>query len=104
MSVWKEMRSSRVQVALESVLLKVFNKPQQTLERKIIQSQEFRESVLQPWAKYCLNNQRAYTLTTIPELAKSKVGSALFFHCVILVGPIRFVGRVLLGSIETCLV
>lgn len=67
------MRSARAQVALESVLLKCFDKPSQTLERRIIQSPEFRDSISKLWAKKAVHGNRAYTEDTIQELLKVKV-------------------------------
>ncbi len=71
--VWNEMRSARIQVALEAVLLKRFRNPSQVLERKIIQSREFRKSVLPVWASHCLKFNTAYTTDTIGALASVKV-------------------------------
>ena len=94
MAIWNEMRHARVQVALEAVLLRVFSKPGQTLERSIIQSKEFRTGVLYPWADFSLKKQIAYTEETIPELANVKVGrgrSILLFY---IVGGQKYSNRV----------
>ena len=67
------MRGDRIQVALESVLLKLFSAPEAVLERRIIQTAEFRKNVLTVWAEHCQTNRKRYTASTISELARSKV-------------------------------
>ena len=60
-------------MALEAVLLKAFPKPHQVLERKIIQSNEFRVQVLPAWAQYAMNTKIAYTPFNIAELLRVRV-------------------------------
>ena len=72
-TVWNQMRKARVQVAIESVLLKVFNKPSQTLERRVIQSAEFQTRVLPSWADHSLKTSRIFTESNITNLTKVKV-------------------------------
>jgi len=71
------MRTARAQVALESVLLKSFEHPSQVLERRVIQSRDFQESVLKIWARHVVNAKRAFTDTTLAELLKIKVCQSL---------------------------
>jgi hypothetical protein len=72
-AVWSELRKSRIQVGLEAVLLKAFNSPGQTLERRIIQSKEFRSKVVTAFAEYSLKHRKAFTESNFSELARSKV-------------------------------
>jgi hypothetical protein len=73
MSIWNQMRTARAQNAIESVLLKYFDKPCETLERKIVQSSDFRASILKFWARHAVNSRRAYTEESFSELLKLKV-------------------------------
>ncbi len=73
MSTWNRMRNDRIQVALESILLKRFAKPEAVLERRIIQTPEFRKNVLTLWAQHCLKNNLRYTTSTISELVRLNV-------------------------------
>ena len=75
-AVWSEMRKARTQVAIEAVLIRIFNKPSEVLERKIIQSTEFRRDILPAWAQYSIKNDKALTDRSISELLRVKVGSA----------------------------
>jgi hypothetical protein len=67
------MRTARVQIAIEAVLLKIFSKPAQTLERRVIQSMEFRKFVLPAWAQHSLKVSTPYTETNIRDLCQIKV-------------------------------
>jgi hypothetical protein len=67
------MRQDRVQIALESVVLKFFSDPGAVLERRIVQTPEFRKNVLAQWAQYCVSKNARYTVTTISQLARLNV-------------------------------
>jgi hypothetical protein len=72
------MRAARIQVALEAVLLKTFGSPSETLERRIIQSSEFRSVVLPIWVKHCMASSKVFTQTNISDLANVSVCEKLF--------------------------
>ena len=61
-------------MALESTLIQMFSQPDATLERKLIQSPEFRKFVLARWADWCLQEERILQVKECvgkdPEIAR----------------------------------
>ena len=56
--VFNEMKKMRIVVGLEQLLMNMFIQPSATLERRIIQSHEFRKVVIDRWADWSLKENR----------------------------------------------
>jgi hypothetical protein len=65
------MRKLRIATGIEKLLMQMFDQPNARLERKIIQSSEFRRLVLDKWADWSLKEKRlmdSFGITKLPEL------------------------------------
>ena len=71
--VWESMKRARIQVGIEAVLLKSFGARGQSLERRVIQSSEFREKVLPVLAEFSLKKRVLFTSDNIWNLRGAKV-------------------------------
>lgn len=58
MTVFNEMKKMRIAVGLEQLLMRMFQQPAATLERKVIQSTEFRRVVIDRWADWSIKENR----------------------------------------------
>ena len=56
----KDLRFLKVRLGIENMLLSRFSQPDAQLERKIIQSNSFRHTVLSRWATWCVDNNRVF--------------------------------------------
>jgi len=62
------MKKMRIQTGLEQLLMKMFDQPNARLERHVIQSSQFRKSVLSTWADWSIQENRLVDSQGIPKL------------------------------------